>query len=92
MSQKIISCTTPMKPLGGVEKQRNERGSHNENLKLHAQSQDLRAAQVATLLEVDLLIGAVAVGVTLPPLDVRHPARTLHLLLQGETAQTPLSS
>ena len=28
VSQKIISCTTPMKPLGGVEKQRNERGSH----------------------------------------------------------------
>ena len=32
VSQKIISCTTPVKPLGGVEKQRNKRGSHNENL------------------------------------------------------------
>ena len=40
-------------------------------LKLHAERQDLGVAQVATLLEVDLLVGAVAVGVTLPPFDVR---------------------
>ena len=40
-------------------------------LKLHAERQDLGVAQVATLLEVDLLVGALAVGVTLPPFDVR---------------------
>ena len=45
-------------------------------LKLHAESQDLCVAQVVALLEVDFLIRAVTVGVTLPPLDVCEACST----------------
>ena len=54
-------------------------------LKLHAESQDLSLAEVAALLEVDLIIGATAVSVALPALHIWRPARILHLLLNMQT-------
>ena len=62
MSQKIISCTTPMKPLGGVEKQRNERGSHNENLNrgtapiCRAQHMGVSTSRLSNQIEISVAI------------------------------------
>ena len=40
-------------------------------------------AEVAALVEVDLLIRALAVGVTLPPLDIGRPAVLEKMCLRG---------